>query len=222
MPCYTVEPSPGAAVARDNRGGRRSGHDPRAQPVPDGEELMRRAQADDVHAFAALYRRYEHRAHAMAAGMSANRERAEESVQDAFLDVWRTRARYDTTRGGIEAWIFALVRNRCIDAYRSSRRGDRLRAPDQHLRRLAARTCLEDDVLRRDEGQRACMTLHALPAPQREVVVLAYLGELTHTEIAERLAVPLGTIKGRMRLGLSKARGEAQRPAVPPLAHVAS
>lgn len=213
MPCYTANPYTRPALARATCEGERVNVDPQPGLVVDGEELMRRVQADDAHAFAELYGRYEYRVHAMAASMSAGRERAEDSVQEAFLDLWRTRARYDSTRGGVEPWIFALVRNRCIDAYRSNRSGDRLRASDRHLRHLPARACVEDEVVRRDEGQRARMTLLSLPVRQREVVALAYLGELTHTEMAERLAVSLGTVKGRMRLGLSKARGEAQRHA---------
>lgn len=135
-------------------------------------------------------------------------ERAEEAVQDAFVSVWRTRARYDQGRGGIQNWIFALVRNRSIDIYRHNRRGDGLRASEAHLDRIAHDRSVEDDAVKRDEGERVRGTLHQMPALQREVIALAYFAGLSHSEIAQRLDVPLGTVKGRMRLGLEKARAE--------------
>lgn len=103
-------------------------------------------------------------------------------------------------------WIFALIRNRSIDIHRRHRRGDALRASDAHLDQVAAADSVEDDALRRDDASRLHASLQQLPAAQRQVIALAYFGGLTHRQIAERLELPLGTVKGRMRLGLEKAR----------------
>lgn len=169
---------------------------------------MRRVQADDADAFEALYDRFASRAFGLAIVICNNSQRAEEAVQDAFLCVWRSRAQYDPAHSPVRTWLFALVRNRSIDIYRHHRRRDSLRASEAHLDQIAMLGSVEDDVVRRDDGDRVRATLHELPAPQREVITLAYFGGLTHTEIAERLDVPLGTVKGRMRLGLEKARAE--------------
>ena len=98
---------------------------------------MRRVKADDADAFEELYDRYSSRAFGLATVICNSSERAEEAVQDAFLSVWRSRARYDEGRGGIQNWIFALVRNRSIDIYRRNRRGDGLRASEANLDRIA-------------------------------------------------------------------------------------
>ena len=182
---------------------------PADAPLLSDEDLMRRVKADDADAFEELYDRYSSRAFGVAIVICNSGERAEEAVQDAFVSVWRTRARYDQGRGGtIQNWIFALVRNRSIDIYRRNRRGDGLRASEAHLDRIAMIGSVEDDAVKRDEGERVRGTLHQLPALQREVIALAYFGGLSHCEIAERLDVPLGTVKGRIRLGLQKARAD--------------
>jgi len=184
---------------------------PAAPPLSD-EALMQRVQADDPNAFEQLYDRYSSRAFGLASMTCSSSERAEEAVQDAFLSVWRSRARYDHAQGSVKNWIFALIRNRSIDIHRRNRRGDGLRVSDAHLGRLATLGSVEDDAIRRDDGHRLRGMLHGLPATQREVITLAYFGGLTHTEIAERLDIPLGTVKGRMRLGLEKARAGIDSP----------
>jgi len=177
-----------------------------AAPSLSDETLMQRVQADDVNAFEELYDRYSSRAFGLAIASCSSSERAEEAVQDAFLSMWRSRARYDETHGSVQTWIFALIRNRSIDIYRRNRRGDGLRAAEEHLDRIATLGCVEDDAIRRDDGDRLHSLLRELPDTQREVITLAYFGGLTHTEIADRLDIPLGTVKGRMRLGLERAR----------------
>jgi len=181
---------------------------PADSPLLSDEDLMRRVKAEDADAFGELYDRYSSRAFGLAVVICNSSERAEEAVQDAFVSLWRTRARYDQDRGGIQNWIFALVRNRSIDIYHANRRGDGLRASEAHLDRIAMIGSVEDDAVTRDEGERVRDTLHQMPALQREVIALAYFGGLSHSEIAQHLDVPLGTVKGRMRLGLQKARDD--------------
>jgi len=179
---------------------------PPASPLLSDEDLMRRVKADDADAFEELYDRYSSRAFGLAVEICNSNECAEEAVQDAFVSVWRTRARYDQGRGGIQSWIFALVRNRSVDIYRRNRRGDGLRASEAHLDRIAMIGSVEDDAVKRHEGERVRDTLRQMPALQREVIALVYFGGLSHSEIAQRLDVPLGTVKGRTRLGLEKVR----------------
>ena len=167
---------------------------------------MRLVQGDDRDAFAALYDRYSLRAYGFARAMCDTRERAEEAVQDAFLRLWRSRGAYDPAHAGARTWIFALIRRSCIDIFRCYRRGDSLRASDAHLEHVAAIGSAADDAERHEEGRQVHAALQQLPDAQREVIVLAYFGGLTHTELAERLRLPLGTVKGRMRLGLTSAR----------------
>jgi len=173
---------------------------------------MQRVQADDASAFEQLYDRYAPRAFGLASVSCSSSERAEEVVQDAFLSMWRSRAGYDEAQGSVQTWIFALIRNRSIDIYRRNQRGDGLRASEQHLDRVATVGCVEGDAIKRDDGDRLWGMLQQLPAPQREVIARAYFGGLTHTEIADRLDIPLGTVKGRMRLGLEKARAGIDSP----------
>ena len=107
-----------------------------------------------------------------------------------------------------------MIRNRSIDNYRRHRNGDRLRTSDEYLHRLAAPHSVEDDAIRHDEGNRLRASLQQLPARQREVIVLAYFGGLTHTEIGTHLDLPLGTVKGRMRHGLLKLGAHERLSAV--------
>ncbi|MGI8559687.1 MAG: RNA polymerase sigma factor [Solirubrobacteraceae bacterium] len=106
--------------------------------------------------------------------------------------------------------MLALVRNRGIDIHRHYRRGDNLRAPEAHLDALAATGSVEDQAVTEDQSTRLRVSLQQLPEGQCQVIALAYFGGLTHREIAEQLKLPLGTVKGRMRLGLAKARSEIE------------
>lgn len=189
---------------------------PSPPPAPatlSDEELMGRIKAQsDAEAFAVLYDRYAARALGRARTLCDTTERAEEAVQDAFLSLWRTRASYEQGRGGVQPWLFALLRNRSFDIYRRNRRADRLRASDAGLVGIATAGSVEDDAVRHSEGDRVRASLRKLPVGQREAVVLAYFGGLTQSEIAARLDLPLGTVKGRIRAGLRKAREELESP----------
>lgn len=177
------------------------------------EHLMRRVQAGDRQAFGELYDRHCGQAFGFALKICDTRERAEEAVQDAFLCLWRTRARYDPTQGRVQTWLLALVRNRSIDMYRRHVRHNRVRASEIHLDLEAAADCVEEDAVASDDARRVRAALRQLSVAQREVIVLAYFGGLTHTEIAIRLGLPLGTVKGRMRAALGAARREIERAA---------
>jgi RNA polymerase sigma-70 factor (ECF subfamily) len=172
------------------------------------EALMARVQRDDSGAFGELYDRFSPRAYGVARAVTRDGTHAEDIVQEAFLSVWRSRARYRPQYGTVGAWVMGIVRNRAIDSLRRQGRHDQRRAGEHDLeQRLAVPgESLEDVAGERDEAARLRATLARLPAAQREVITLAYFGELSTSEIASELELPLGTVKGRMRLGLDKLR----------------
>lgn len=178
---------------------------PRLADVSD-EDLMRRIQADDLRAFEALFDRHSARAFGLARLMCSNDSDAEEVLQDGFLAVWSSRGSFDPARGSARAWLFTVIRHRAFDQMRRGRREGQLRASDELLGRLFAPGSVVEEAERHDEADQVRGLLRALPPAQLEVIMLAYFGGLTHTEIAARLQLPTGTVKGRMRLGLRKVR----------------
>ncbi len=114
-------------------------------------------------------------------------------------------------RGTVTGWVMGTVRNRAIDSFRRNAPHDSRRAAEDHIdERLQAPGSLEETTGERDQAARLRGVLAQLPVAQREVIALAYFGELSTTEIARELALLLGTIKGRMRLGLEKLRTAAR------------
>jgi RNA polymerase sigma-70 factor (ECF subfamily) len=139
--------------------------------------------------------------------MCGRRAMAEEVVQEAFLSLWRSGARYDRTRGSVRSWVLGVVHNRAIDALRRHlARDSRNVADDGIIERMAAPELTDAEAARREQSQAVRGALGGLPSEQRQVIELAYFGGFTHSQIAEMLGTPVGTIKGRMRLGLTKMR----------------
>ena len=170
-------------------------------------DLMLRVQAGDSDAFGALYDRLGTRAYRLAYSIARDDSRAEDIVQEAFMSVWRSRARYQPEAGSVVGWVLGTVRHRAIDAVRVHGRHDSRRADDEQLdETVPAPGSLEDTAVERDQAAQLRDTLARLPAAQRDVIALAYFGELSASEIADELSLPLGTVKGRMRLGLTKLR----------------
>jgi len=170
-------------------------------------------ELDDL-AFQALYQRHAGMAFGVATRIVRPPLRAEDVVQDAFLTIWRNSGRYDPSRGPVRPWLLGVVRNRAIDALRRARIGrETLDDPEDVLRSVASGALPERQVLRSEDARAVREALANLPAEQVTVVELAYFGGLTHVEIAERLDVPLGTVKGRMRLALLKLRDALDAPA---------
>jgi RNA polymerase sigma-70 factor, ECF subfamily len=174
------------------------------------EELMVRAQGDDVLAFAELYGRHVDDALRVAEDICGDHDRAEETVQDGFFSIWRSRAEYRPRLGSFGIWSMRIVHNRAVDSFRVARGRPRLQERPRD----------EDPVEQPDEdptlaaavadSERAQMfdALRHLPDRQAEVIVLSFYGDLTLSEIADRLEIPTATAKGRMRLGLEKLRNE--------------
>ena len=172
------------------------------------EDLMRLVRGGDARAFGTVYDRHATAAFSLAYRMVGNRNVAEDVVQEAFLSLWRSGARYDRTRGSVRTWVLGIVHNRAIDALRRSTVHDRRRANDETAaERLEAPERTDVEAARRGEAQEVRSALEDLPRDQSRVIELAYFGGFTHTEIAAMIHAPVGTVKGRMRLGLMKLRG---------------
>jgi len=191
-------------------------HDQETSSVPilktrqeSDEELMARVQADDADAFAELYDRHVARALLVARTTGHRGGRAEDAVQEGFLSIWRTRASYRPELGSFQAWAMTIIRHRAIDSLRHDTAGHRPQLADANdVIPDTASDSLQDDVIARGEGDDLRASLQQLPDHQVEVITLAFFGELSHTEIAAQLSLPEGTVKGRMRLGLHKLRGQ--------------
>jgi RNA polymerase sigma-70 factor (ECF subfamily) len=152
----------------------------------------------------ALYEEYHRQALGLALRVLGNMGEAEEVVQEAFLAAWRAGNTYDPTRGSTRTWILTLVRNRAIDVVRA-----RQRRPVQPLDETFDPPDAADVPLQAAlnvDAARVAEALYLLPSEQRAAIELAYSSGLSHTEIAARLSVPVGTVKGRIRLGLDRLR----------------
>jgi RNA polymerase sigma-70 factor, ECF subfamily len=172
------------------------------------EDLMTLVERRDADAFAVLYDRHGGAAYSLAHRIVGDAELAEDVTQEAYISVWRSGARFDATRGSVRSWTLGIVRNRAIDALRRGAAPGRKLAfdDDAALAEEPAEERTDAEAIRRDTARRVRGALGELPNEQSEVIGLAYFGGFTHSEIAEMLGMPLGTVKGRMRLGLEKVR----------------
>ncbi len=171
------------------------------------EDLMHLVARADPRAFEVLYERHSGAAFSLAYRMVGKRGAAEDVVQEAFLNLWRSGARYERTRGSVRTWVLGIVHHRAIDALRRSTVHDKRRTGDEGIEeRLEAKERTDVEAARRDEARTVRAAMDTLPAEQCQVIELAYFGGFSHSEIAELLGAPIGTIKGRMRLGLQKMR----------------
>jgi RNA polymerase sigma-70 factor (ECF subfamily) len=181
------------------------------------EELMQLVRRGTAEAFEVIYERHSTAAFSLAYRMCGSRAAAEDVVQEAFLSMWRSGSRYDRARGSVRTWVLGIVHNRAIDSLRRSSVHDKRRASDEGLEeRFAARERTDVEAARRDEAQAVRVVMDELPAEQCRVIELAYFGGFTHTEIAEMLDTPVGTVKGRMRLGMEKMRAALTAQGVTP------
>jgi RNA polymerase sigma-70 factor (ECF subfamily) len=175
------------------------------------EELMGRVADGEQQALEIVYERHASVAFSLAYRMVGARSSAEDVVQEAFLSVWRAAGRYDRTRGSVRTWVLGIVHNRAIDMLRRNVANERRRASDEGLaERVASEERTDAEVQRREDARSVRGVLDALPPEQIRVIELAYYGGFSHSEIAELLEMPIGTVKGRMRLGLEKLRTRAE------------
>jgi RNA polymerase sigma-70 factor (ECF subfamily) len=172
---------------------------------PTDLDLMRRIVDGERNALAALYARHGGVALAFARRMLEDEHHAEEAVQDAFVSVWRRAATFRSEAASPRTWLLAIVRNRCIDSLRR-RRGDAATAALDEAQPEAFDDELWPEIWKRECGAAVRSALRDLPPEQREVIELGFYGGYSHAQIAERLSLPLGTLKKRMRSGLKRLR----------------
>jgi RNA polymerase sigma-70 factor (ECF subfamily) len=171
------------------------------------EDLMLRAHTGDARAFEVIFDRHAGPAFSLAYRMCGRRQLAEDIVQDTFLSLWRRGARYEPSRGSVRSWVLATVRHKAIDTFRhETAKVGRDVHDDAATEQLPSPRQTEAEVERRDDAQHVRSALDELPTDQRRVIELAYFGGFTHGQIADMLDIPAGTVKGRMRLGLTKLR----------------
>jgi RNA polymerase sigma-70 factor, ECF subfamily len=164
-------------------------------------------QAGSADAFELVYDRHSGPAFSLAYRMCGRRAIAEDVLQEAFLALWRSGARYDRARGSVRNWILRIVHNRAVDALRRGAVRERDVFHDEGaIERLEGTEHTEEQVLDQELAGEVQGVLQGLPKEQSRVIELAYFGGFTHTEIASMLQMPVGTVKGRMRLGLAKMR----------------
>jgi RNA polymerase sigma-70 factor, ECF subfamily len=171
------------------------------------EDLISLVEAnDDAQAFATLYDRHSRPAYSLAYRMMGERQSAEDLVQDAMLKVWRGAGSYRAERGSVRTWLLSIVHNRGIDQLRVL---GRYRRTQEKIEATAQKTQPSEAFaqswanFQREQVREALSTL---PEEQLKILELAYFSGYTHVEIAELLELPLGTVKGRMRLGLKKMK----------------
>jgi RNA polymerase sigma-70 factor, ECF subfamily len=176
------------------------------------EELMALVRRKDPRAFEALYDRHGGPAYSLAHRITGEPQAAEDVTQEAFLSIWRTGASYEPARGSFRSWLLGIIRNRSVDVLRrASSRAPKLDLDDDALmdaQPAAERT--DSEAIRRERAREVRRALRSLPPDQSQVIGLAYFGGFTHSEIAGLLEMPLGTVKGRMRLGLEKVRSSVE------------
>ncbi|HEV3376518.1 MAG TPA: sigma-70 family RNA polymerase sigma factor [Thermoleophilaceae bacterium] len=171
------------------------------------EEVMQLVGEGNPRAFELLYDRHGGAAFSLAYRMVGNRVTAEDITQEAFLSIWRSRLRYDPSRGSVRSWVLGILHNRGIDALRRGAVHERRREAIEGVEeRHEAPERTDVEAARREEARSLRTALDALPDDQRRTIELAYFGGYSHSQIAELLDEPIGTVKGRMRLGLDKLR----------------
>jgi RNA polymerase sigma-70 factor (ECF subfamily) len=172
-----------------------------------GELLLRIADGDQA-AFARLYDMLSPRAFGLILRVLVDRSQSEEVLQEVFLEIWQSAARFAPNKGQGRSWVLTIAHRRAVDRVRSAQAStDRdVKAGFRDIG--VAHDGVAEEVELRIEGQRVSEALATLPDPQREAITLAYFGGYSQSEIAALVGAPLGTIKTRMRDGLSRLRVE--------------
>lgn len=174
------------------------------------ESLAVRLLTSDVRALEQLYERHSRAVFSLALKLLAEREAAEEIVQETFLKLWQRPETYSPERGRLIAWLLGVAHHRAVDRLRRRKLEQRYGAAQQAFETVVSDRDPVDDVMTSLRGEAVSRALRTLPTAQRVAVELAYLRGMTQVEIAAALGEPLGTIKTRLRLAMQKLRGSLE------------
>ncbi len=179
-----------------------------ADPVDHAGELLLSIAQGDQSAFARLYDMLSPRVFGLILRVLVDRSQSEEVLQEVFLEIWQSADRFAPNKGQGRSWVLTIAHRRAVDRVRSAQASTNrdVRAGFRDLG--VAYDGVAEEVELRIEGQRVTEALATLPDPQREAITLAYYGGYSQSEIAALVGAPLGTIKTRMRDGLSRLRVE--------------
>lgn len=172
----------------------------------DDLQLLRAIASGDQYAFMQLYQQYCNLVFSLALRVVRHQVMAEEVTQDVFLKIWQQPDRWNPALGQFSSWLLTITRNAAIDRLRKEQRHSAPQtATTEPLFDQAIELSISDDPLW-FEGQELARLIHELPAEQRQLIELAFYQGYTHSELADRLQLPLGTVKTRLRSGLQKLR----------------
>ncbi len=166
--------------------------------------LQKVAQSRDVEAFRKLFELYGPRVKSYMMRQGADATTAEDLAQETLLTVWRKAQLYSDEKGSATTWIFTIARNLRIDRLRREVSWQPL--PENRDEEASDAPDPEEEVTEKERRDKVRSVLATLPPDQSEVVTLSYVEGLSHSEIAERLGLPLGTVKSRMRLAYQKVK----------------
>jgi RNA polymerase sigma-70 factor, ECF subfamily len=179
------------------------------KPELTDEQLIAAICEGEESAIEVLYERYHRYMYALAYRILHDHVASEDIVQDAFLSIWRKASSYHAHNGSVQSWIQAIVRNKAIDKIRASAHRDYQWTPlqaDNEQDPPNEQPDVWEQAWQSEQHRIIREVMEQIPGEQRMVIELAYFGGLTHTEISEQYHIPLGTVKGRMRLGLQKMK----------------
>jgi RNA polymerase sigma-70 factor, ECF subfamily len=171
--------------------------------IPSNEELMAHVSSGDRGAFALLYDRLSPRVFGLSLHFLGIHADAEDVLQETFLQVWDQAHRFEPARCTAAGWVLMIARSRALDRLRHRQRTVPGSLPDDLP---SSNVVLGSDVDRQDSARPITDALNELPLDQREAICLAFYSGLTHEQIAARLGLPLGTVKTRIRLGMTRLR----------------
>ena len=179
---------------------------PRDERMADQAALVRLARGDQS-ALAELYDRHARPIYSLALRILREQADAEDIVQEVFAQAWNQAARFNSSRGAVAAWLLMMARSRAIDRLRARRSRPETASDAETVERMPDAAVRQDlQLLSSEQVEMLKTALNGLPAPQREALELAYYEGLTHTEIADRLSEPLGTVKTRIRQAVIRLR----------------
>ena len=170
------------------------------------EDLLVEVSNGDTEALSDLYDRLAGIVHALTLRIVGDSARAENTVQKVFLTIWKKAHLYDTSRASARTWILSVARNQAIDEWRRLKNQRQTEELDQLT---LVDTGEPDPLTSTIEGERSALVreaLESLPSEQQQALLLAYFSGLSHSQIAQQLETPLGTVKTRIQLGLGKLR----------------